>query len=115
MLYFVNREVRQKWDSKADEGIFLGYSANSRAYRVFNNRTHIVMESINVTSDDATDDDTLAVVNEACKTVSLDDNTSVLDNNLDKSLIAPLNWLLNMINLLLLSILNRMTSILQAG
>jgi hypothetical protein len=37
-----------KFDSKSDEGIFLGYSTNSRAYRVFNKRTETVMESINV-------------------------------------------------------------------
>jgi hypothetical protein len=33
---------------KSDEGIFLGYSTNSRAYRVFNLKTETVMESINV-------------------------------------------------------------------
>jgi len=32
--------------------IFLGYSTNSRAYRVFNKRTETVMESINVVIDD---------------------------------------------------------------
>jgi hypothetical protein len=40
------------FDSKSDEGIFLGYSINSRAYRVFNKRTETVMESINVVVDD---------------------------------------------------------------
>ena len=39
-------------DPKSDEGIFLGYSTNSRAYRVFNSRTKVMMESINVTIDD---------------------------------------------------------------
>ena len=42
-----------KFDAKFDEGIFLGYSNNSRAYRVFNKRTKTVMESINVEIDDA--------------------------------------------------------------
>jgi hypothetical protein len=41
-----------KFDSKSDEGILLGYSTNSRAYRVFNKRTETVMESINVVVDD---------------------------------------------------------------
>ena len=41
-----------KFDVKSDEGIFLGYSTNSRAYRVFNKRTKTVMESINVEVDD---------------------------------------------------------------
>lgn len=42
-----------KFDSKSDEGMLLGYSNNSRAYRVYNNCTRIVMESINVVVDDA--------------------------------------------------------------
>ena len=42
-----------KFDAKIDEGIFLGYSTTSRAYRVFNKRTKTVMESINVKIDDA--------------------------------------------------------------
>ena len=42
-----------KFDAKGDEGIFLGYSTNSWAYRVFNKRTKMVMESINVEVDDA--------------------------------------------------------------
>jgi len=37
---------------KSDERIFLGYSTNSRAYRVFNSKTETVMESINVVIDD---------------------------------------------------------------
>jgi hypothetical protein len=47
-----DRENLGKFDSKSDEGIFLGYSTNNRAYRVFNKRTEIVMESINVVIDD---------------------------------------------------------------
>ena len=42
-----------KFDAKSDEGIFLGYSTNSWAYKVFNKRTKTVMESINVEVDDA--------------------------------------------------------------
>jgi hypothetical protein len=42
-------------DPKSDEGIFLGYSLTSRAYRVFNNRTRTMMESINVVIDDCSD------------------------------------------------------------
>ena len=49
-----DREQRRKMDPKSDEGIFLGYSTNSRAYRVFNSRTRTVMESINVVVDDLT-------------------------------------------------------------
>ena len=42
-----------KFDAKSDEGIFLGYSTTSWAYRVFNKRTKTVMESISVKIDDA--------------------------------------------------------------
>ena len=37
-----------KFDAKSDEGIFLGYSEHSKAYRVFNKRTLSVEESIHV-------------------------------------------------------------------
>ena len=52
--YILNdRENLEKFYAKSDEGIFLGYSTTSRAYRVFNKRTKTVMESINVKIDDA--------------------------------------------------------------
>ena len=41
------------FDAKSDEGIFLGYSTSSRAYKVYNKRTKTIMESINVKIDDA--------------------------------------------------------------
>ena len=51
--YILNdRENLWKFDAKSNEGIFLGYSINSRAYRVYNKRTKMVMESINVVIDD---------------------------------------------------------------
>ena len=51
--YILNdRENPGKFDAKNDEGIFLGYSTNSRAYRVYNKLTTMVMESINVVIDD---------------------------------------------------------------
>ncbi|GJR20671.1 ribonuclease H-like domain-containing protein [Tanacetum coccineum] len=37
-----------KFDGKADEGFFAGYSINSNAFRVFNNRTIIVEENLHV-------------------------------------------------------------------
>ena len=47
-----DREYYRKWDVKSEQGIFLGYSQNSRAYRVFNNRFGIVMEITNVEIND---------------------------------------------------------------
>nr|GFC20498.1 Gag-Pol polyprotein [Tanacetum cinerariifolium] len=37
---------------KGDECIFMGYSTQSRAYRVFNKRTRVIMESIHVNFDE---------------------------------------------------------------
>ena len=52
--YILNdRENLGKFDVRSDEGIFLGYSTTSRAYRVFNKRTKTVMKSINIKIDDA--------------------------------------------------------------
>ena len=51
--YILNdRENPGKFDAKSDKGIFVGYSTNTRAYRVYNKRTKTVMESINVVIDD---------------------------------------------------------------
>ncbi|KAK1424228.1 hypothetical protein QVD17_19549 [Tagetes erecta] len=37
-----------KFESKSDDGFFLGYSSVSKAYRVFNSKTNTVIETINV-------------------------------------------------------------------
>jgi len=58
---------------KSDEGIFLGYSTNSRAYRVFNSKTETVMKSINVVIDD--------VPNEKVPDAGPDVETSVQETN----------------------------------
>nr|GEZ58946.1 ribonuclease H-like domain-containing protein [Tanacetum cinerariifolium] len=37
-----------KFNGKADEGFFVGYSLNSKAFRVFNSRTRIVEENLHI-------------------------------------------------------------------
>nr|GEX77368.1 hypothetical protein [Tanacetum cinerariifolium] len=37
-----------KFDGKADEGFLVGYSVNSKAFRVFNSRTRIVQETLHI-------------------------------------------------------------------
>ncbi|GKC78468.1 putative ribonuclease H-like domain-containing protein, partial [Tanacetum coccineum] len=37
-----------KFDGKADDGFFVGYSLNSKAFRVFNSRTRIVEENLHI-------------------------------------------------------------------
>ncbi|GKF93456.1 hypothetical protein Tco_0280175, partial [Tanacetum coccineum] len=43
-----------KFDGKADEGFFIGYSLKSKAFRVFNNRTRIVEENLNIRFSEST-------------------------------------------------------------
>nr|GEZ43219.1 hypothetical protein [Tanacetum cinerariifolium] len=40
--------VKGKFKGKVDEGFLVGYSVNSKAFRVFNNRTRIVQETLHV-------------------------------------------------------------------
>ncbi|GJS07415.1 retrovirus-related pol polyprotein from transposon TNT 1-94 [Tanacetum coccineum] len=60
---FKNREMNQfcemkdhlgKFDGKADEGFFVGYSLNSKAFRVFNSRTRIVEENLHIRFSEST-------------------------------------------------------------
>jgi len=41
-----------KFDEKADNGIFIGYSSNSHAYRVYNKRLMIVEECVHLVFDE---------------------------------------------------------------
>ncbi|GJT05717.1 putative ribonuclease H-like domain-containing protein [Tanacetum coccineum] len=43
-----------KFDGKADEGFFIGYSLNSKAFRVFNSRTRIVEENLDIRFSEST-------------------------------------------------------------
>ena len=54
MFYFkqYGKNNLGKFDPKADEGIFLGYSLHSHAYRVYNRRTMVVEESMHVAFDE---------------------------------------------------------------
>ena len=44
-----------KFDSRSDEGIFLGYSSTSKAYQVYSRRNMKVMETMNVVIDESSD------------------------------------------------------------
>ncbi|XP_010457015.1 PREDICTED: uncharacterized protein LOC104738554 [Camelina sativa] len=51
--YILNdKDYLGKFDSKSDEGMFLGYAESSTAFRVYNKRTGLIMESVNVVFDD---------------------------------------------------------------
>ena len=47
------KEYLRKFDSKADEGIFLRYESNSSSYRIFNKRTLSIKSSILVNFDES--------------------------------------------------------------
>ncbi|GJX96535.1 retrovirus-related pol polyprotein from transposon TNT 1-94 [Tanacetum coccineum] len=47
-----DREDIGKLGAKGDIGFFIGYSANSCAYRVYNRRTKKIIETMNVTFDE---------------------------------------------------------------
>nr|GFA67033.1 ribonuclease H-like domain-containing protein [Tanacetum cinerariifolium] len=38
-----------KFDGKSDDGFFVGYSVNSKAFRVFNTRTRFIKENLHIT------------------------------------------------------------------
>ena len=48
-----DRENVGKFDTRSDEGIFLGYSSTSKAHRVLSKRNRKVMETVNVMIDEA--------------------------------------------------------------
>ena len=64
-----DRENVGKFDSQRDEGIFLGYSSTSKAYRVYNKRTMKVMETVNVVIDESSDFDSEKVSDEFPKEI----------------------------------------------
>lgn len=50
---FIKRdEFTEKFDAKSDEGIFLGYSTKSKAFKCYNKRTNKIVESVNVKIDE---------------------------------------------------------------
>lgn len=50
-----DRDYLGKFQLKSDEGVFLGYSKNSRAYKVYNKRTKVFTDSINIVVNDDVD------------------------------------------------------------
>jgi hypothetical protein len=50
---FKKRKHLGKFESRVDEGIFVGYASNSKAYRVFNNSTRVTEETCDVEFDES--------------------------------------------------------------
>jgi hypothetical protein len=82
-----DRDNLGKFDAKSDEGIFLGYSTNSKAYRVFNKRTMVVDESMHVVFDETNpfhiknncDDEPIPLENKASSSNQVDLSEKVKD------------------------------------
>ncbi|MCI30987.1 gag-pol polyprotein, partial [Trifolium medium] len=76
-------------DPKSDESLFMGYSQNSRTYRVFNSRTKTMTESINVVIDDsasekATNEETNVIASDQPLDTSLDFDSKHEESNFEK-------------------------------
>jgi len=50
--YIKRDEDLGKFDARSDEGIFLGYSTQSKAYRCYNKRLRKIIESTNMNVDE---------------------------------------------------------------
>ena len=74
-----NKDNLDKFNAKANEDIFLGYSIHSKAYRVFNKRTLVVEESVHVTFDEH---------NSITRKITSDDVDEV-EQNIEKLNIQP--------------------------
>ncbi|KAF7151471.1 hypothetical protein RHSIM_Rhsim02G0147400 [Rhododendron simsii] len=77
----IDREHLGKFDSRSDEGIFLGYCTVSRAFRVYNNPTRSVMESINVVVDESPLNEAYFISNDVYETLSDQDTSDAVEEN----------------------------------
>ena len=56
----IHKDTRNgKFNSKGDEGIFLGYSSKRKAYKCSNKDTNMMIESANVRIDELVDNNNL--------------------------------------------------------
>ena len=64
-----------KFDSKSDDGKFLGYSETSKAFKVYNSRTLVVEEAIHVKFNENKPDKYLPKLDESFANLKLDDGS----------------------------------------
>ena len=82
-IYNNDKDNLGKFDAKSDEGIFLGYSTQSKAYKVLNKRTNRVEESMHVIFDEGIAEELNYPVEHPPK--PLEDLQSDEDNTTNKS------------------------------
>ena len=83
-----DRENVGKFDSRSDEGIFLGYSSTSKAYRVYNKRTMKVIETVNVVIDESSDSSSEKGIEELTKEI-LPPEPKVVQEIVEQELASP--------------------------
>nr|GEW22322.1 copia protein [Tanacetum cinerariifolium] len=78
-----DRDYLTKFDPKSHEGVFLGYSQNSKAYVVLNKHTMKVEESLNVTFDESPHPTKLSLLvdNDVGEEEAIRKNTKVVNSN----------------------------------
>jgi len=84
VLFLALRITWTKFDSKFVIGIFLGYSSSNKAYRVYNNRTLYLEESMHITFEKTWNDKIDEILNDVKESVQhliLNYNTPMEDNN----------------------------------
>ena len=69
--YILKDDRSGKFDAKSDEGIFLGYSTKSKAYKCLNVNTNKVVESANVNFDEFVEEPNVESIKEFEKYRSL--------------------------------------------
>nr|GEX68807.1 hypothetical protein [Tanacetum cinerariifolium] len=100
LINFVEKFLGTRWGNldkmkeKGDECIFVGYSNQSRAYRVFNKRTRVIMESIHVNFDELPLM-ALNLANQRQANVTQADRTVTMSNELDFQFSLMFDELLN--------------------
>ena len=90
--YFIHNNGKdnlRKFDPKSHEGIFLGYSTSSKAYRLFNKRTLVVEENIHIVFNESRSQNKYSI--EEDENILEDkleeklDNLSLNENNLEEN------------------------------
>ena len=83
-----DRENMGKFNSQSDEGIFLGYSSTSKAYRVYNKRTMKVMQTMNVVINESSDSSSEKSIEELTKEI-LPPEPKVVQEIVEQELASP--------------------------
>ena len=74
------RYALDKFDAKSNEGIFVGYSTRSKAYRIFNKKIFTIEESLHVKFDES--------LTKSISNTSSHDDDNIIDTFIDNTVIS---------------------------